>query len=130
MEDFGLRLENLREKAGYTKKEMSELLGFTANVYGSYERGDRRPSLETVVKLADIFNVSLDYLLRGQEYKREDSLNKNIQEVVTLFQENGISKPYITEINKWRSLSKEDLKELTDHFNWVVYKAEKEYKRK
>lgn len=44
---FNLRLENLREKSGYTKKEVSKMLGFSANVYGAYERGERRPSIET-----------------------------------------------------------------------------------
>ncbi|MCT1901903.1 helix-turn-helix domain-containing protein [Oceanobacillus sojae] len=69
MEEFGLRLQNLREKYDYSKTEMSSKLGFTDNVYGAYERGNRRPSLETIIQLADIFNVSIDYLIRGEEYK-------------------------------------------------------------
>jgi transcriptional regulator with XRE-family HTH domain len=56
---FGLRLENLREKYGYSKVEMSLKLGFSQNVYGAYEREEKRPSLETIIKLADIFHVFL-----------------------------------------------------------------------
>ncbi|WP_339234535.1 helix-turn-helix transcriptional regulator [Oceanobacillus sp. FSL W7-1281] len=72
MKGFGLRLENLRDKYDYSKTEISSKLGFTDNVYGSYEREDRRPSFETVIKLADIFDVSIDYLIRGEEYQPKD----------------------------------------------------------
>ncbi|WP_052400631.1 helix-turn-helix domain-containing protein [Oceanobacillus jeddahense] len=73
MKGFGLRLENLREKHGYSRVEISYKLGFSQNVYGSYEREKRRPSLETIIKLADIFGVSLDYLIRGEEYHSNDN---------------------------------------------------------
>lgn len=66
MDKFGHRLENLREKIGYTKKEVSFKLGFSQNVYGAYEREDRRPSIETLVKIAKLYNVSLDYLITGK----------------------------------------------------------------
>ncbi|RDW21376.1 hypothetical protein CWR48_02935 [Oceanobacillus arenosus] len=39
MESFGRRLENLREKNGYSKKEVSIKLGYSENTYGNYERG-------------------------------------------------------------------------------------------
>src|SRR5690625_8044936 len=64
MKAFNKKLENLREKHNLTKKEVSLRLGFTPNVYGAYERGDRSPSLETLVKLADMYNVYLDYIIR------------------------------------------------------------------
>lgn len=128
MDHFNLRLENLREKSGYTKKEVSKMLGFSANVYGAYERGERRPSLETCCKLADLYNVSLDYLLRGKEYKKEETQTEEsrLLEVVNLFREKGFEEPYILQLEKWEKLSREDLQELTNHFNWVVYKAEQE----
>lgn len=58
MKGFGLRLENLREKHGYSKVEISSKLGFSANVYGSYEREARRPSLETVVKNVKVVTLT------------------------------------------------------------------------
>lgn len=78
MNNFGLRLENLREKHGYSKVEMSEKLGFSKNVYGAYERGDRRPSLETLVKMADIFGGSVDYLIRGKEHPSRDGKTSDV----------------------------------------------------
>lgn len=69
MEEFSLgwRLENLREESGYTQKEVSYKLGFSSNVYGTYEREERQPAYETLAELADLYNVSLDYLIRGNE---------------------------------------------------------------
>src|SRR5690625_6088076 len=89
MKTFGLRLESLREKYGSTKKALSLKLGFTPNVYGSYEREERRPSLETLVKLAEIYNDSLDYLIRGMEHTKEAKEEiKDVYEVLALFEEN------------------------------------------
>ncbi|WP_080873430.1 helix-turn-helix domain-containing protein [Oceanobacillus timonensis] len=83
MKGFGMRLENLRDKHGYSKVEISYKLGFSQNVYGSYERETRRPTFETMIKLADIYGVSLDYLIRGDEYHPSDkeTLKKLLAEV-------------------------------------------------
>jgi len=126
MKDFGWRLENLRDKSGFTKREVSLLLGFTANVYGSYEREDRRPALETIIKLADIYDVSLDYLIRGEEYQQNDvsiSNQKKLQTVIDYFRNAGINDPYFLQLEKWRLLNKNDLREISNHFEWMVDKA-------
>jgi|SRR5690625_750702 len=126
---FGWRLENLREKTGYSKKEISLKLGFSANVYGSYEREERRPSLETIIKLAEIFDVSLDYLIRGEEHTSEDITRsyKAFLETINVFQSNGMDHPYILDTDKWKILKKEDLEELTSHFEWIKTKAEQRH---
>lgn len=126
MDRFGWRLENLREKTGYTKKEISLKLGFTANVYGAYERGERRPTLETLIKLADIYDVSLDYLIRGEEYQQKNGVTKNeekLQSVIHYFAKMKIDDPYFLQLHKWYLLNHEDIKELSHHFEWVVQKA-------
>lgn len=126
---FGFRLENLREKFGYSKKEISMKLGFTPNVYGTYEREERRPSLETLVRIADLFDVSIDYLVRGKVHCKtrtnEDitDIEKDMKELIHYFKSKGIYKPYILQIDKWIQLSREDLIELHNHFEWVVKKA-------
>lgn len=125
MDKFGLRLENLREQYGYTKKEVSFKLGFSANVYGSYEREERRPSFETLIKLADLYDVSLDYLIRGKEYSSEetsDDINA-FKTILKHFNEQGFDKPFIIDHEKWIILNKRDLEELSNHFEWVVTKA-------
>lgn len=60
---FGQRLRELRVQNGYTQETLSEKIGVSSKTIGIWERGTREPPLATVDKLANIFNVSTDYLL-------------------------------------------------------------------
>lgn len=57
------RLKALRLKNAVTQKAISENVGVTVVSIQRFEYGSARPKLETLVKLADFFNVSLDYLV-------------------------------------------------------------------
>lgn len=63
MSIFSERLKSLREKKGFTQKEMGEKLGLSGPSYSKYEYGLREPNLETLSKLPDIFGESLDFIL-------------------------------------------------------------------
>ncbi|MCI8717326.1 MAG: helix-turn-helix transcriptional regulator [Lachnospiraceae bacterium] len=60
---FNERLKIARKNAGKTQKETAEAIGMTPNAYQKYELGTSEPNLTKLVFLADMFNVSLDYLL-------------------------------------------------------------------
>src|SRR5690606_24720000 len=96
MDGFGERLAKLREQSGYSKKDISLMLGFSPNVFGTYEREERRPSLETIIKIADFFHVSLDYLIRGEEFHPQEqpiTYEKN-QMIVRELLDKGMENPY------------------------------------
>ncbi len=63
MVDFGIRLKSLRNQTGLTQKQLAERLGVTKSVVSYYELQERYPSPEVLIKLAQIFHVSTDYLL-------------------------------------------------------------------
>ena len=63
MADFKNRLKELRVDKGITQKQMAEYLGMVEQAYQMYEYGKREPNHETTMKLADLFEVSVDYLL-------------------------------------------------------------------
>lgn len=66
MKDFGNRLKKLRQSAGLTQAELADMMGVVPSAVGKYERlPDAFPSIEVLIKLADYFKVSTDYLLRG-----------------------------------------------------------------
>ena len=65
---FPRRLQMLREKRRLSRHTLSELCGLSRNVIGMYERGEKAPSVDALVSLADYFGVSVDYLL-GREKK-------------------------------------------------------------
>ena len=68
MEIFRERLKNERKTAGYTQADMAEKLGIKQPSYIRYEKGSSEPSLETLCLIADIFDVTVDYLLGRAEF--------------------------------------------------------------
>lgn len=60
---FRQRLQYLREKRRISRKVLSELCGLASDSIRRYERGEREPSMESLVLIADFFEVSVDYLL-------------------------------------------------------------------
>ena len=68
MTDFGKRLKKLRRDSEMTQIELASKLGVVTSAVGKYERLPHSyPSVEGLIKIADIFNVSIDWLLRGTE---------------------------------------------------------------
>lgn len=66
---MNLRIRDLREDADLTQKQIAEILLCDQSLYSKYERGERVLPLDLAVKLADYYQVSLDYLV-GRSNKR------------------------------------------------------------
>ena len=62
MSKFSERLKELREEAGLSQIELAKLVKLSKSAIAYWELGQRVPSLEAVIVLADYFNVSLDYI--------------------------------------------------------------------
>ena len=59
---FPQRLKQLRQKKGLTQQKLAEILGIKRNTYSDWENGKTEPSFENLIKLADLLEVSLDWL--------------------------------------------------------------------
>lgn len=59
------RIRELRESSGYTQAEVSQKLNIQRATYCNYENELRTPPLEILVALAELYDVSVDYLVRG-----------------------------------------------------------------
>lgn len=72
---FAMRLKKLREQKKLNQTELANLLEVSNGSISKWERGDRQPDYETLEKIADIFNVTIDYLLGRSDvkYKSDDS---------------------------------------------------------
>ena len=66
--EFPKRLRKLRERQHKSRVVISELCGLPSNAIGKYERGEAIPSLESLVAIANYFEVSVDYLLGRTNY--------------------------------------------------------------
>lgn len=60
---FTERLKKLRKKEKLTQKDIATFLNISQPAYQQFESGKKKMNLETMEKLADYFNVSIDYLL-------------------------------------------------------------------
>ena len=61
-----MRLKELRVEKGLKQSEVAMAVGISTAVYGYYERGINKPDPDMLVKLADFFGCSIDYLV-GRE---------------------------------------------------------------
>ena len=57
------RIKELREDRDKTQKEIEEYLNISQNTYSQYERDRRGISVEVIIKLANYYDVSADYIL-------------------------------------------------------------------
>ena len=73
---LGDRLRKLRKEKGIQIVEVAEYLGISRQGYGNYENGMREPSMTMLVKLADFYEVSTDYLLGREEQKFVEDVSK------------------------------------------------------
>ncbi len=65
---FSKRLNETRKSKGFTAQNMADKLGLALRSYQFYEGGKRSPSFETLIKIADILDVSTDYLLCRDDF--------------------------------------------------------------
>lgn len=69
MKDLPQKLRSLREANAYSQKLVAHRIGCSPSIISSYEIGERVPSVQNLVALADLYHVSTDYLL-GRENKK------------------------------------------------------------
>ncbi|WP_397537842.1 helix-turn-helix domain-containing protein [Rummeliibacillus pycnus] len=105
MDTLGTRLSYLREKKGWTKTYVANKLGIkTVSTYANWEYDTRQPDNDMLVKIADLYVVSLDYLLG-----RSDVMNPKV------FENAGITNDEYTNLTPYQKevvdffLTREDL---------------------
>lgn len=71
---FGKRLAAARKVKNISQSELAKLSGIHKNVLGRYEREEANPAIDTAVKLADVLEVSLDFLTGKIEMEIDTSI--------------------------------------------------------
>ena len=61
------RIKELREKHGFSQKKAAELLEMHTTQYQRYESGERTVPADFLIKLADLYGVTLDYIVGRSE---------------------------------------------------------------
>lgn len=124
MSSFGARLKKLRENENLSQTELAKRLNLSQSVIAYYESNKKQPSQDTLSKMADYFNVTVDYLL-GRNNKPD-----SVGEIQGFIKELGIDEVGFFDIDQWRNLSAEDIEEIKRHFEWIAHKAKERNKNK
>lgn len=74
MEKLGQKLRFLRRQKGMNQTKVAQKIGYTQTAYGKYEQNKALPSFETLTKLAEIFDVKVEYLLGINDENVEKSI--------------------------------------------------------
>jgi transcriptional regulator with XRE-family HTH domain len=69
---LGRRLRLARKDKGYSQVYVSEVTGINNKTLSSYERDYSKPDIDTLARLSELYEVSLDYLITGKEEDKED----------------------------------------------------------
>ena len=72
---FGKRLRAMRIKRNFTQPQLAELIDVALRTYQGYEGGTRSPSFDTLVKLADTLDVSIDYLMGRDDWMKSHGVS-------------------------------------------------------
>lgn len=81
---FGKRLLDARKRKGISQDELAQHLGTKGPVVGRYERDEMKPSIEVASKMAELLDVSLDYLVGKTDVLLDSKILNRIIEIQKL----------------------------------------------
>lgn len=75
--EIGTRIKNLREESGLTQMAFAKILNINNSTLCQYESGDRAPSDDIKGRIADHFQVSMDYLMGRTDIRNQPLVNED-----------------------------------------------------
>ncbi len=91
MVNYGANIQSLRAARNITQKNLAEILGISRAALAHYESNRREPDLTTLCKIADFFDISIDYILdRTQNEKINTNINIPLLSTTTSIEKNNI----------------------------------------
>ncbi|MBM7623658.1 helix-turn-helix domain-containing protein [Sporohalobacter salinus] len=99
------RIKKLRKEKNISQRKLAKILGLSPSTIAMYETEKRKPDSETLQKIADFFDVSVDYLLGRTDQRQSNNENKKADKIKQALSDD----PELIEF--WEQLStREDLK--------------------
>lgn len=85
--EFGQNMMLIRKQKKLSQAALGKTIGTSGDVIGRYERGDIKPSVEVVAKIADALEVSIDYLVGKTSLELDSQTMQRIEEISELPEE-------------------------------------------
>ncbi len=85
MLNIGEKITSLRKQAKLSQTDFAKAVSASRAIIGNYERNENTPSIDMIIKLADVFDVSVDFLLgSGENAKYDKSILKRMDDIENL----------------------------------------------
>lgn len=94
MPTFNIRLKSLRQERDISQQLLANEIGISKSSVNMYERGEREPGIETVTKIAEYFNVDVDYLFGTSDVRKREEQIKILDETQLTEDEMAILKVF------------------------------------
>lgn len=79
--ETGKRIQLLRKQKGLSQEELADKLNVSSNTVAKIECGLRRPSVDFIVDLVNVFDTTVDYIVFGEEIEKERDYDFLIREI-------------------------------------------------
>lgn len=108
------KLRETRTDKGLNQKEVAQRINLTQQTYSDYETGRTNPDIETLIKIADILEVSTDYLLGRSDDFGNITIKEKSSSVLTTEEQKLL--------NDFRSLPKPERAQATEYVQFLASK--------
>lgn len=128
MPSLGQRLAALRKEKGLSQAQLAKLLNMGQSTIAMYEKDRRRPDAETLRRLAEFFQISVDYLLGLTDFRERPAytLNPEAQELFSLLLREPDLKSSLADplfrnlLKRIPDLTPEERQLLAQHWEWSL----------
>ena len=86
------RIKFLREELNMTQQELADKLDGAKSTIAMYEKGNRKPSMEVLIKLSEIFHCRIDYLLCKSDIRNPQQINLDEMDIAFASGIRGLNK--------------------------------------
>jgi len=118
MSNFAKRLRKLRKENDLTQEELGKKLGYNKSNVSHLESGRNKPQLDVLLKLSEIFDITVDYLVGKTDHKNasrissEDVSKEQLKKLKKLFDEFDLDYIEVISEAKEKNLSPKEIKEI------------------
>lgn len=117
------RLKELRKENNMTQSDLGKILGVGKTTISMYENGNSTPNDEIKLKIAEYFNISLDYLLGKSEIKNYTNLDTPMSKIDKFVKENKINT--LAAHFEGEEFTEDDLEDIENFIRYVISKKKK-----
>ncbi|MBQ8515686.1 MAG: helix-turn-helix domain-containing protein [Ruminococcus sp.] len=87
------RLKMFRKQSGYTQEEIAEKLGVSRQAVAKWEKGDTLPDIESCIKLADLYGIAVDMLVRNMSEEEHTGDGRHVFGITRLNSKGQLTLP-------------------------------------